>query len=69
MGCMKSTMSEGLSGSVEGKISQQAVRTDQSHYVRDPTSNSKNNIVSRQTTKSDNKTLMSALVSSDILSE
>ncbi|XP_008284517.1 tyrosine-protein kinase Lyn isoform X2 [Stegastes partitus] len=41
MGCMKSTLSEGLSGGVEGKISQQTVRTDQAHYVRDPTSNTK----------------------------
>ncbi|XP_040910484.1 tyrosine-protein kinase Lyn isoform X1 [Toxotes jaculatrix] len=44
MGCMKSTLSEGLSAVVEGKISQQTVRTDQTHYVRDPTSNKKNNI-------------------------
>uniref|UniRef100_A0A8C4GTI5 Tyrosine-protein kinase n=1 Tax=Dicentrarchus labrax TaxID=13489 RepID=A0A8C4GTI5_DICLA len=41
---MKSTLSEGLSGVVEGKISQQPVRTEQTHYVRDPTSNTKNNI-------------------------
>uniref|UniRef100_A0A3Q1AMC6 Tyrosine-protein kinase n=1 Tax=Amphiprion ocellaris TaxID=80972 RepID=A0A3Q1AMC6_AMPOC len=44
MGCMKSTLSEGLSGGSEGKISQQTVRTDQMHYVRDPTSNTKSNI-------------------------
>uniref|UniRef100_A0A3Q1HVT1 Tyrosine-protein kinase n=1 Tax=Anabas testudineus TaxID=64144 RepID=A0A3Q1HVT1_ANATE len=51
MGCMESTLSEG----VEGKISQQPVRTDHSHYVRDPTSNSKSNIVSRQRQKGSNK--------------
>uniref|UniRef100_A0A673AZR9 Tyrosine-protein kinase n=1 Tax=Sphaeramia orbicularis TaxID=375764 RepID=A0A673AZR9_9TELE len=39
---MKSTLSEGLSGGGDGKISQQAVRTE--HYVRDPTSKTKNNI-------------------------
>eukprot|EP00064_Thunnus_orientalis_P005849 superscaffoldBa00000590_g5863 len=44
MGCIKSTLSEGLGGGVEGKISQQTVRTEQTHYVRDPTSNTKNNI-------------------------
>ncbi|KAF3698932.1 Tyrosine-protein kinase Lyn [Channa argus] len=47
MGCMESTLSEGVSRGVEGKIHQQTVRTDQSHqshYVRDPTSNAKNNI-------------------------
>uniref|UniRef100_A0A7N9APE0 Tyrosine-protein kinase n=1 Tax=Mastacembelus armatus TaxID=205130 RepID=A0A7N9APE0_9TELE len=44
MGCMKSTLSEGLNGGVERKISQQTVRTEQTHYVRDPTSNTKNNI-------------------------
>uniref|UniRef100_A0A7N8XUQ4 Tyrosine-protein kinase n=1 Tax=Mastacembelus armatus TaxID=205130 RepID=A0A7N8XUQ4_9TELE len=41
---MKSTLSEGLNGGVERKISQQTVRTEQTHYVRDPTSNTKNNI-------------------------
>lgn len=46
---MKSTLSEGLSGGVEGKVNPQTVRTDQTHYVRDPTSNTKNNIVSSQT--------------------
>ncbi|TMS09612.1 Tyrosine-protein kinase Lyn [Larimichthys crocea] len=44
MGCMKSTLSEGLSGRVERKMSQETVRTEQTHYVRDPTSNTKNNI-------------------------
>ncbi|XP_054458089.1 tyrosine-protein kinase Lyn isoform X1 [Anoplopoma fimbria] len=44
MGCMKSTLSEGLNGGVEGKIVQQTVRTDHTHYVRDPTSNTKSNI-------------------------
>ncbi|XP_023259815.1 tyrosine-protein kinase Lyn-like [Seriola lalandi dorsalis] len=42
MGCMKSTLSEGLSGGVEVKSSPQTVRTDQTHYVRDPTFNTKN---------------------------
>ncbi|XP_075887701.1 tyrosine-protein kinase Lyn isoform X3 [Nelusetta ayraudi] len=41
MGCMKSTLSEGLGSGEEGKISQQPVRTEQTHYVRDPTSNTK----------------------------
>lgn len=64
MGCMKSTLSEGLSGVVEGKISQQTVRTEQTHYVRDPTSNTKNHIVSSQTVCRlvlNNETLISSL--------
>uniref|UniRef100_A0A8D3EGB0 Tyrosine-protein kinase n=1 Tax=Scophthalmus maximus TaxID=52904 RepID=A0A8D3EGB0_SCOMX len=44
MGCMKSSLSEGLSGVVERKTSQQPVRTDPTHYVRDPTSNAKNKL-------------------------
>lgn len=44
MGCLESRLSEGLSGSVEGKITQQTVRTDPTHYVRDPTSNTKKHI-------------------------
>ncbi|XP_068605050.1 tyrosine-protein kinase Lyn [Brachionichthys hirsutus] len=39
MGCMKSTLSEGLSRRGEGKAGQQPVGTVQTHYVRDPTSN------------------------------
>ncbi|XP_028987858.1 tyrosine-protein kinase Lyn [Betta splendens] len=38
MGCMESV----LSSSVEGKISQQTVHTERSHYVKDPTSNARN---------------------------
>ncbi|XP_060899952.1 tyrosine-protein kinase Lyn isoform X3 [Labrus mixtus] len=41
MGCMKST----LSGGLEGKTSQQTVRTEQTHYVRDPTSSITKNII------------------------
>nr|XP_020460226.1 tyrosine-protein kinase Lyn-like isoform X1 [Monopterus albus] len=44
MGCKESMLSKGLSGGVEGKINHQPVRTDQTHYVRDPTSNTNNNI-------------------------
>uniref|UniRef100_A0A8C2X617 Tyrosine-protein kinase n=1 Tax=Cyclopterus lumpus TaxID=8103 RepID=A0A8C2X617_CYCLU len=44
MGCIKSTLGDGLSGGVEGKTVQQTVRTDHMHYVRDPTSNTKSNI-------------------------
>ncbi|XP_035489899.2 tyrosine-protein kinase Lyn [Scophthalmus maximus] len=44
MGCMKSSLSEGLNGVVERKTSQQPVRTDPTHYVRDPTSNAKNKL-------------------------
>ncbi|KAM6918509.1 tyrosine-protein kinase Lyn [Xenentodon cancila] len=44
MGCMKSKLSGRLSSGVEGKINTQTVRTEQTHYVRDPTSNTKNNI-------------------------
>lgn len=46
---MKSTLSEGLGGGVENKIRQQTVCTEQTHYVRDPTCDTKNNIVSSQT--------------------
>lgn len=63
MGCMKSTLSDGLGAGVEEKISQQTVRTEQTHYVRDPTSSTKNNIVSSETAglseMSVNKTLIS----------
>ncbi|XP_072220043.1 tyrosine-protein kinase Lyn isoform X3 [Leuresthes tenuis] len=43
MGCMKSTLNDGLSSGGDKTI-QQTVRTDQMQYVRDPTSNTKNNI-------------------------
>ncbi|KAJ4925978.1 hypothetical protein JOQ06_008163, partial [Pogonophryne albipinna] len=44
MGCMKSTPSESPNGGVQRKIAEQPVRTDNTHYVRDPTSKTKNNI-------------------------
>ncbi|KAK5919254.1 hypothetical protein CgunFtcFv8_023160 [Champsocephalus gunnari] len=44
MGCMKSTLSESPNGGVQRKIAEQPVRTDNTHYVRDPTSKTKNNI-------------------------
>lgn len=47
MGCMKSTLSERLHKDEEGKIELPTVRTEQTHYVRDPTSNTKH-IVSSQ---------------------
>lgn len=43
MGCMKSTLSQGLSGGVEGKIIRQAAHANQSRYVTDPTLNPKIN--------------------------
>ncbi|KAM3604731.1 uncharacterized protein V6R79_015580 [Siganus canaliculatus] len=47
MGCLKSTLSGGLSEGVQGgKISPQPVRNAQAHYVRDPTFNTKINISS-----------------------
>lgn len=58
MGCMKSTLSEGLSGVAEGKINPQTVRTDQTHYVRDPTFNTKNNIVSSSQADGLNATIL-----------
>lgn len=48
MGCMKSKQSENLSRGVERKIPSQAVRTKQTHNVKDPTSKTKKNIVSGQ---------------------
>ncbi|XP_058497565.1 tyrosine-protein kinase Lyn [Solea solea] len=44
MGCIESTLSEGLSRGVEGKSGQQTVHADPTHYVRDPTSNTKSKI-------------------------
>ncbi|XP_030607300.1 tyrosine-protein kinase Lyn [Archocentrus centrarchus] len=43
MGCMKSTLSQGLSGGVEGKIIRQAAHANQSRYVTEPTLNPKIN--------------------------
>ncbi|XP_034039266.1 tyrosine-protein kinase Lyn [Thalassophryne amazonica] len=44
MGCLESTLNGGLDKGVEGKNSQQTVHTDHMRYVRDPTSNTKNNL-------------------------
>ncbi|XP_053293197.1 tyrosine-protein kinase Lyn [Pleuronectes platessa] len=41
MGCMQSTLGEALNGSVPEKNRQSTEHTDQRHYVRDPTSNTK----------------------------
>uniref|UniRef100_A0AAX7VPN4 Tyrosine-protein kinase n=1 Tax=Astatotilapia calliptera TaxID=8154 RepID=A0AAX7VPN4_ASTCA len=43
MGCMKSTLNQGLSGGVDQKMGQHAVHPEQSRYVRDPTFNPKVN--------------------------
>lgn len=43
MGCMKSTLNQGLSGGVDQKMGQRAVHSEQSRYVRDPTFNPKVN--------------------------
>ncbi|XP_006810423.1 tyrosine-protein kinase Lyn-like, partial [Neolamprologus brichardi] len=43
MGCMKSTLNQGLSGGVDQKMGQHAVHSEQSRYVRDPTFNPKVN--------------------------
>ncbi|XP_068458065.1 tyrosine-protein kinase Lyn [Clinocottus analis] len=44
MGCNNSTLGDCLRGGVEGKTGQQTAHTDHTHYVRDPTSNTKSNI-------------------------
>lgn len=49
MGCMKSTLCEGLSRGLEGKNSPQTVGAEQRHYVRDPTFEAKHSKVSRHT--------------------
>lgn len=49
MGCMKSTLNQGLSGGVDQKMGQRAVHSEQSRYVRDPTFNPKVNTVSSKT--------------------
>lgn len=49
MGCMKSTLNQGLSGGVDQKMGQHAVHPEQSRYVRDPTFNPKVNTVSSKT--------------------
>lgn len=49
MGCMKSTLNQGLSGGVDQKMGQHAVHSEQSRYVRDPTFTPKGNTVSSKT--------------------
>lgn len=49
MGCMKSTLCEGLARGLERKNSPQTVGAEQRPYVRDPTFEAKDNRVSRHT--------------------
>uniref|UniRef100_A0AAQ4S4B7 Tyrosine-protein kinase n=1 Tax=Gasterosteus aculeatus aculeatus TaxID=481459 RepID=A0AAQ4S4B7_GASAC len=44
MGCMKSRLTDGLSGGVEGKTGEQTVHTDRMDFVKDPTSNRTSNV-------------------------
>lgn len=46
---MKSRLTDGLSGGVEGKTGEQTVHTDRMDFVKDPTSNRTSNVVSNQT--------------------